>query len=100
MKPKSKRFEKPAVGSFGLKKNDLLRVRLDSDLRAGINKAIDILNNNSYLDVSPSSFARQALRYYINIVNTQKVGLAFLEPEVNKQSKNKTKKDVEEYEED
>ena len=89
MRMGSKKFEKGQA--VGLKKNHLIRFFIDTDLKGKIERAKVILNQNDYLDVDSSNLCRQALRYYINMIETHRVGLAFME--LNTKDKKKQKKE-------
>jgi hypothetical protein len=64
--------------------NDYIQhIRIDADLKAMMDKAIEELNQGGYLEVNSCTFIRQAIRFYaIECINKQ-VGFSFKEPGKN-----------------
>jgi hypothetical protein len=79
-------YDKTSVGSMGLKKTHLLRVPIDRNLFADIQKSITILQESGLIEVSVSSFCRQALKSHTSKCINERMGIVF-EPNV------KSKKD-------
>jgi hypothetical protein len=97
MKDKTKIYEKPVIGSMGLKKNKILRVPIDNDLMAQINKSITRLQESGLIEVSVTAFCRQALREYTRKCINERLGLVF-EPQPTRKDKVRIVDEVEDEE--